>query len=287
MFRVQKKVGIALQQWREYLSCSNTGCSMPGRVWKRVSHRSSNIQVHNARYCAPACFEQELQRRFRKLNSAPGVTPRAPHRMPLGLLMLSRGDIDGQQLRAAVARQQEEGAGRIGEWMQSMGFVGEQQVTAALGAQWSCPVLPKMTTALDCECAVSPPLLRRFRLAPISYIASARMMHVAFADRINYSALLAIEQALACRAEACVCSTRELRLLMEKAEEKSDRSYREFASGIVLTEMVRITSNYAAMLEAREVRMAACDGLTWVRVEGRETSMNLIFPSKADDALAG
>ena len=135
MFGVQKKFDAALQQWREYLSCSNTGCSMQGRVWKRVSRRSSNIQVHNARYCVPACFEQELQRRFRKLNSAPGVTPRAPHRMPLGLLMLSRGDIDGQQLRAAVARQQEEGAGRIGEWMQSMGFVGEQQVTAALGAQ--------------------------------------------------------------------------------------------------------------------------------------------------------
>jgi hypothetical protein len=286
MLDLQKKFAATLQQWREHLSCSNIGCAPSGRMWKRLSRRSSSIQVHNARYCLPACFEQELQRRFTKLNSRPAVKPRAPRRMPLGLLMLSRGDIDGEQLRKAFARQREAGAGRIGEWMQDMGFLGEHQITAALGAQWACPVLPEMSTAFDCECPVPYPLLSAFQLAPISYISATRVMHVAFADRINYSALLAIEQALGCRAEACVCGARELKVLLKKAEEKADRSYREFASGIVLTEMVRITSNYSSMLAARQVRIAACDGIIWARVEG-ETSMNLIFPSRANTALAG
>ena len=54
-----------------------------------------------------------------------------------------------------------------------------------------------------------------------------------------------------------------------------------------LAEMVRISSNYAGMLRAQEVRHAACDGIIWVRVERRENSMNLVFPPRGESALAG
>ena len=124
--------------------------------------------------------------------------------MPLGLLMLSRGDIDDAQLRAVTARQREQSTSRIGECMQQMGFVGERQVTTALGAQWACPVLAENVTALPCECPVPYPLLHAFRMVPVSYVAATRIMLVAFSDEINYSALLAIEQALGCGTEACV-----------------------------------------------------------------------------------
>lgn len=288
MFALQKKFGTALQQWREHFSCSDRGCAVPGRIWNRASNRSSSARVHNANYCFPGCFEQELQRRFAKLDSISVAKPPRTHRMPLGLLMLSRGDIDSAQLRAVITRQREQSTSRIGECMQQMGFVGERQVTAALGAQWACPVLPENAATPARECPVPYAMLRAFRMAPVSYLAATRIMHVAFADGINYSALLAIEQALGCGTEACVCSSRELKILLDKLEEKPHRSDREFASGIPVTEMVRISSEYAGMLRAQEVRLAACDGIIWVRVEGRENSMNLLFPPLGENSdLAG
>jgi hypothetical protein len=48
-------------------------------------------------------------------------------------------------------------------------------------------------------------------------------------------ALLAIEQALGCRAEACICSSREMNVLLDKPEERFQRSNRVFDSGMVLT----------------------------------------------------
>ena len=242
MFALQKKFGTALQQCREHFSCCDRACAVPGRMWNRASNRSSSVRVHNANYCFPGCFEQELRRRFAKLDSTSVAKAPRAHRMPLGLLMLSRGDIDDAQLRAVTARQREQSTSRIGECMQQMGFVGERRVTTALGAQWACPVLPENVTALACECPVPYPLLRAFRMAPVSYVAATRIMHVAFSDGINYSALLAIEQALGCGTEACVCSSREMNVLLDKLEERFQRSNRVFDSGMVLTEMVRISS---------------------------------------------
>jgi hypothetical protein len=45
----------------------------------------------------------------------------------------------------------------------------------------------------------------------------------------------AIEQALGCRAEACICSSREMNVLLDKPEERFQRSNRVFDSGMVLT----------------------------------------------------
>lgn len=275
-----------MQQWREQFECANPSCAGAVRLWKRVAGGVSNIRIRNGKFCFPGCFEDELRHQFAKLAYTPAAKPARPHRIPFGLLMLARGDIDGAQLRAALARQREQGNGRIGEWMWRMGFVQERQVTTAVGAQWACPVVPTSVTSVACENLVPYSMLRAFRMAPVSYIAATRIMHVAFAEGINYSVLLAIEQALGCRAEACICSSSQLNMLLEQLEEKSPRWDHEFAAGTSIAEMVRITSNYAGMLASREVRLAACYPMIWVRVEGKEDSINLIFSSRINAALA-
>ena len=283
------------ESWHERVSCSDATCHFRRRMLKYAWRRGWGVRVQGARYCFPECFEREVRRCFLEIYATPVPEPRPPHRIPLGLLMLSRGDIDDAQLRAALARQREHGAGRIGEWMQRLGAVQERQITAALGAQWGCPVLPekiKPLSSLALDCPVPLSLLRTFRMAPVSYVAATRTMHVGFADGVNYSALRAIESVLGCRAEACICSSSKLSLLLEALENRWQRSSyqstREFAAGMLPEEGTRITSNYAGMLGAEDVRLAACGASIWVRVDAKDDSVNLLFSLRRGNcALAG
>jgi hypothetical protein len=194
-------------------------------------------------------------------------------------MMLSRGDVEDTQLREALIAQRDSGKGRIGEWLQRMGFTGEQQVTAALGAQWACPVFPQLS-CISNDCQLPLPLLRRFQMAAVSYVAATRTMHVAFADRIDYSVLLAIEQALECHAQPCVAGQSTLSGMWARMEESPRRSDQVFTHVRTPDEMTRITSNYASMLAARDVRLTRCAEIIWARVEAGSDSANLLFPAE-------
>jgi hypothetical protein len=284
MLSLQKKFDVAWQQWREHLSCNDAGCAASGRIWKRVSNGAGSLRVHGVRYCFPSCLERELRRRFTRLLSVAPAEPRRAHRIPLGLLMLSRGDIDDTQLRAALAAQRIGGEGRIGEWMQRMGFIGERRITAALGAQWACPVLPGVPASLR-ESVLPLPLMRRFRMAAVSYIAATRTMHIAFTEGIDYAALLAIEQALKCSAEPCVTSQSALASLLAQSEEEPRRSDQVFPQVRTPDEMTRIASSYASMLATEDLRLTRFAEYIWVRVEAGKDSANLLFPAEEMPSL--
>jgi hypothetical protein len=90
----------------------------------------------------------------------PTGTQRRPrqHRIPLGLVLLSRGFIDNQRLQAALQAQRQSRKGRVGEWLMQLGAVNEAQVTMALAIQWSCPVFPLERHHRFIECAGMVPL---------------------------------------------------------------------------------------------------------------------------------
>ena len=279
MFPSCTKFGVPLRRWRKNFSCDDAGCASSGRVWKQISKRVDSVTLNGAQYCFPDCFERKLLLRFTRLLCPPPAQARRAHRIPLGLMMLSRGDVQDTQLREALIAQRDSGEGRIGEWLQRMGFAGEQQVTAALGAQWACPVLPRLSCISD-DCQLPLPLLRRFQMAAVSYITATRTMHVAFADGIDYSVLLAIEQALECHAQPCVAAQSTLSGLWARMEESPRRSDQVFTCVRTPDEMTRITSSYASMLPATDVRLTRCAEIIWARVESGNDSANLLFPAE-------
>src|SRR5450432_2850853 len=67
-------------------------------------------------------------------------SPQPPNRIPLGLLMLARGKLTYLEVRAALEAQRRARYAKIGEWIEKLGFVTEQEVTTALALQWECPV---------------------------------------------------------------------------------------------------------------------------------------------------
>ena len=131
--------------WREFWQklappCGHSDCIHSQGVWRRLRSKPRGVVIHGLRYCQDECMERALLDALRRIRSAAKRTL-APHRVPLGLLLLSRQQLTVEQLRAALQAQRTAGRGRIGEWLQTFGFASEQQVTAALARQWSCPVL--------------------------------------------------------------------------------------------------------------------------------------------------
>ena len=282
MLNLHSQFKSAVNAWKEWFSCSDPECNGQRRVWGRVSKGAGSVRVHGRRFCFPFCFEQELHRRF-ELRAPSSRRSRAPHRVPLGLLMLSRGELSHEQLRRALEAQRQSASGRIGEWIKKLGYAREQQITAALAAQWSCPVLRKLP-ATPAECAVPFRLLRRFQMAPVYYSRPARVLHLAFAADIEYRALLAIEEILQCKAEPCMADATSLNSMLAQIEERGRGTDQLLENVRGPEEMTRITSGYAAKLGAADVRVAGCGEYIWVRMQGRKDASNLLFTERTSEA---
>ena len=137
--------------WRTLVPPPCRYCARPQRGWRQMRRRSRGTLMQGARYCGPECLEQALLRVLRRSQRAASPAGLAFHRIPLGLLLLSRQQLTGEQLRTALKLQRESSPAssgkntgvtnrKIGFWLQDLGFVTEHQVTAALARQWSCPM---------------------------------------------------------------------------------------------------------------------------------------------------
>ena len=196
----------AVLHWgAQVLRCHAADCSAPRRAWDRLSSRSRTISLHGRSYCFPQCFEGALRQSFATMQRERVLKHRPMYRVPLGLLMLSRADLTSAQLRHALAEQDHDAGLRIGECMQRLGYVSEPQLTAALAAQWSCPVLHVMPQQLR-HCGLPHGLLERFQMLPVHFVSATRTLHIAFASEIAYRALVA--------ASKCSIAKRNLVLLL-------------------------------------------------------------------------
>jgi hypothetical protein len=271
-------VSEAQASWRSALPrCNDPACHRIRGLWRRISLRRSGVRMHGAWYCAPQCFENALQRRFAQANLA--VVPVRPlrHRIPLGLMMLSRGQVDNHQLRSALDAQRQQG-GRIGEWLEQLGFATEQQVTAALGLQWACPVLPMLGVS-DLHCAEFLPfrLLERFCMLPVRFVVQTRVLYMAFSEGVDYGALYAIEQMLECRTEPCLIARSAMESALDRLGQDHHSSDLLFEGHRQAGEMARIASGYVLKWGARNVRLVTCGDYIWVRLEARNDVVNLLF----------
>jgi hypothetical protein len=201
---------------------------------------------------------------FHAKAQAPALT----HRAPLGLLMLSRGLVDNEQLKKALKAQKDSGTGRIGEWLRHMGAVTEEQVTQILGVQWSIPVFPldQSRRFLQCAHLVPFPLLELAEMVPVHHIPTSRHLYVAFIDRVNYSALYALEQVLECRTEPCLAVQSQVIQALNEIRSRP-RPVEILVDNISDPgEMASAILAHAMRLDGLDVRVSGFDNLIWARI---------------------
>jgi len=268
--------------------CGEPGCTLARRLWRRVCWWNGAIGLHGLRYCAPQCFEQALRKSFIRAEHAGAAARPVQHRIPLGLLMLSRGQLTNRQLRSALDAQRESGRYRLGEWLEKLGFATEQQVTAALGAQWSCPVVATRIRP-DPACIPLLPyrLLEHYRMLPLQFVPRTRTLYLAFSHGINYRVLHAIEQILECRANPCLVAPSAWDEAMQQITRDRGLGDFLFEGWRDVPEMARITCSYVLKLGADDVRVAGVEGHIWARLAAGREFIHLLFRCcLADESLS-
>ncbi len=250
-------------------ACALASCSRPQSLWHRLRdhHRPNGTFLQGVFYCQPQCLETALIRQLSRLRiMAP--SPQPPNRIPLGLLMVARGKLTYVEVRAALEAQRRARYGKIGEWIEKLGFATEQEVTTALALQWGCPV----ASSFDPSSVPSPgsiplPILEAFQMLPLNYVASTNTLYLAFGERVDHAALYAIEKILDCRTQPCVAGRKSIARQLDSMRQMPRPSDVEFGPMNDLAEMARIASSYTARLTPEQVRLSRVGRFIWLRLD--------------------
>jgi Type II secretion system (T2SS), protein E, N-terminal domain len=272
--------------------CALVSCSRARSLWQRLRlhHRPEGTFLQGLFYCHPQCLETALLGQLSRLRvMAPSPPP--PNRIPLGLLMVARGKLTYLEVRAALEAQRRARYGKIGEWIEKLGFASEQEVTTALGLQWGCPVASSFDpSTIDSPGSIPLPILEAFQMLPLNYVASTNTLYLAFGERVDHAALYAIEKILDCRTQPCVAGRKSIACHLESMRQLPRPGDVEFGPMNNLAEMARIASSYTARLNPEQVRLSRIGRFIWLRLEvasnvrskTRSLTTNLVFRLSTD-----
>jgi hypothetical protein len=248
--------------------CALVSCSGARTPWQRLRHRQGAF-LQGAFYCQPQCLETALISQLSHLRvMAP--SPQPPNRIPLGLLMVARGKLTFAEVRAALEAQRGAHYGKIGEWIEKLGFATEQEVTTALALQWGCPVATSFDpSTIQSLRSIPLPILEAFQMLPLNHVAATNTLYLAFGERVDHGALYAIEKILACRTQPCVAGRKSIACQLDSMRQLPHTSDLEFGPMNDLAEMARIASSYAARLSPEAVRISRIGRFIWLRLDVR------------------
>jgi hypothetical protein len=244
-------------------SCTNPAC---GHSWLKI-WRSRRTPVFEGGWlcsqeCTRACVELALRREMDGRGPAQEIHR---HRIPLGLSMLEQGWITSGQLREGLEAQKAAGGGRLGQWLVCHRAVTEEQVTRALGLQWSCPVLGVEFHDVEAMTALVPRFFAdAFGALPLR-VAAGKILYMGFEGRPDPVLALAVERMTGLRVECGLVPgsvfrsthTRLLANAFPRAE-----LVEAVSESVLAHSMVRAVER-AQPLESRLVRVHGC---LWLRL---------------------
>ena len=171
--------------------CSNPAC---GRGRLRFWRTQETPVFQGGWCCSKECTLARARLAVSREMEGWGVANNRFHRLPLGLAMLEAGWITQADLRAALTAQRAAGGGRLGQWLVRQGKASEDEVTRALGMQWSCPVLGAELTCPEGLAALVPRLfVDACGVLPLR-VAADRILYLGFEERPDPSLSLAAER---------------------------------------------------------------------------------------------
>lgn len=258
------------------LRCADSAC-VRGGGW--AGRRSRGLKMEGDWYCSGECLEAAVRQRLSRLQ--PWTPLPRSYRVPLGLLLVARGQISYQQVRQGLEAQRRAGRGRLGEWMQELGLAREEEVTAALAAQWGCPVFPLAGNRIP-ECASLLPLalMERYGVLPVHYAAGRRDLYLGCAERREHSLFYAVERMLGCRTHAAVVGGKAMKEILERLHQVARPRELVFGNVRDPAERARITRSYAQRVGAEEVALTQAAELVWVRLSSAQGPTDLLFGSE-------
>jgi hypothetical protein len=266
-----------------FSECANLQCRTG---WLRLlRHRHTPI-FEGGWCCSEACTAARVEAAIRRELDARGSGSEIHrHRIPLGLAMLEQGWITQAQLRSALSAQRETGTGKLGQWLVSQRSATEEQVTRALGLQWSCPVLGMELASPESLTALLPRLfVDAFGALPLR-VAAGKLVYLGFEDRPDVSLALAIEHITGLRVESGVVAESQFRPAHERMLNARFPSVELIEAGTIsaLTAGLARAVEKAQPVEARLARVHDC---IWLRLWLSKQNVAVPDPKSIRDVIA-
>jgi hypothetical protein len=269
---------LSLDRLRRH--CAQRECPERGRFWPRWPARTEEIEFEGRRYCSASCAETAFAPEIERHLLLARQEQERPHRVPLGLLLVSRGLITSVQLQQALQQQRERPGLRLGSLLLEAMALSEASLTATLGIQWGCPVFPLETNRAYLECGRPVPfaLLRSAGVLPAHHCPATGVLHLAFTKRINHTLLYAVEKMCGVRAVPCVAADRLVAEALHRIEvPPSEETVFDSVRGP--QDMAHLAAGYAGRLRAARVQVTRAADHVWFRFENHWGSHHLLFHS--------
>lgn len=259
--------------------CQNRSCLQRRILWPEWLRKDEGICLQGQWYCSSECFELAAQSVFHRLLPNPEIARKKTHRVPIGLLLLSRGTINNEQLKTALDMQREKGGGRIGKFLQQIHAASERDIADGLATQWGCPVYPLGQAREFMKCASLLPLtlLETGRMLPVHHLRLAQTLYIGFVEAIDHSALYAVEQMLHVRTVPCIVSESELLSALESLRLAEAEPGTVFDGPSDPLEMARTTRSYARQVGATDVWIARSGRFIWIRLQTSHEPKDILF----------
>ena len=252
-------------------ACANRNCSYS--AWERWRSRHSGVLLDGRWYCSESCLKVALQLTVSQGSHSTRKGSDSAHRLPLGLLLFSRGIIDQQDLARALQMKADDPQARIGECLCQLGRITEEQVTRAVGMQNGLPVLIGYQPRL--ERLVPVRLQEAADACCFRTTRSPAILFVGFSVVVDPSLVRAIESILGTTVEPCVLPSC---VVKERLRSLADIDSREvvFETPMRRTEMIDSICSYAKQLGAEFLRVARTRDYLWIRLQSG-ISHDLLF----------
>jgi hypothetical protein len=273
--------GSASPVRKAFRTCQNPSCRRRYIYQPAWLRKMEGIRLQGQWHCSPECFEEAARSAFFRLLPGNGEIPRKHHRIPLGLLLLSRGTISDKQLKHALLLQREQGGAKLGKILQEIRAASEQDITEGLAAQWGCPTYPlgKAREYLQCASLLPLTLLEDGHMLPVHYLRLQQTLYIAFVEGVDWTALYAVEQMLHLRTVPCIVSESELCGALESLRPFAGAPTAVFESPNEPLEMARTARSYAWQVGAEEVWATRAGRFLWIRMRTSKGHKDILFQS--------
>lgn len=273
-----ERIPIVSPKWRDWSTrCRCAGCSSQSLL-RALTLRHLGIRLADYWYCSPSCFEQAAGKRIVEMCATPS---RPPHqrksRIPLGLLLHSRGVLTKEQLQRVLDWQRTSSV-NFGEAAQHLGFATPEQVTAAVAAQWGCAVFPLGEQSAAIQIRIPRLLLELYGMLPVHFAEKERKLLIGFVSGVSYQILYTIEHITSCVVEPCfITAGGHNRQLHSPSSPFLRDDELRFEQAMAPAEIARIIRNHVVQLGAAQVRIGKCRNYLWARIWGRKRETDLLF----------
>jgi hypothetical protein len=236
----------------------------------------SGISLGGQWYCSTDCFAIASRKRLAALVADGSTGLRHNPRLSIGLVMLSKGSLTGDQLRLATdeskARRED-----LEATLLRLGFATERQVTAARAAQWGYPILGQDYIVRPVAADIPPALLRVCTAVPLHFSAGARRFLLGFVHRVEHSLLNSLEAVTGFRSDPCFITPTEYREQTERLTSASDCEEIVFNDPMTAAHMAKNLGGFAVEIAAYEARLARCRDYAWARLFGKQRKIDVLF----------